>query len=147
MNRRSPASMMNPAPTGADCVCAWTRGVYIGVPMPEASIATIVTIDHGFAERMRRHVRGLEALISDPRFKKRLSNGLTYESTSQRSTPQFFHEPVAARPVVHRRTTLARLLQIGDAARDCGNVLGVTEAGREGRGCPTRTSRVCRIPG
>src|SRR2546426_10134431 len=98
MNRRSPALMMNPAPTGADCVCAWTRGVYIGVPMPEASIATIVTIDHGFAERMRRHVRGLEALISDPRFKKRLSNGLTYESTSQRSTP-----PVLSR-TCRRRT-------------------------------------------
>jgi hypothetical protein len=31
--------------------------------MPDTIIAASVTIDHGFADRMRRHVRGLEALI------------------------------------------------------------------------------------
>src|SRR5882672_12666839 len=70
MNRRSPAVMLNPAPTGA--VWAWTLGVKIGVPMPDVSIATSVTIDHDFAERMRRHVRGLLALIIGSSFQMRL---------------------------------------------------------------------------
>src|SRR6267378_571228 len=70
MNRRSPAVMLNPAPTGA--VWAWTLGVKIGVPMPDVSIATSVTIDHDFAERMRRHVRGFEALIIGSSFEMRL---------------------------------------------------------------------------
>src|SRR5262245_18342679 len=62
MNRRSPASTTNPAPTGA-VDWAWTRGVNVGPPRPDTIIATSVTIDHGFAERIRRQVRGLEALI------------------------------------------------------------------------------------
>src|SRR6266850_3225606 len=70
MNRRSVAVMLNPDPTGA--VCAWTAGVRIGLPMPDASMATSVTIDHDFAERMRRHVRGLEALIIGSSFQMRL---------------------------------------------------------------------------
>jgi hypothetical protein len=39
-------------------------------------MAISVAIDHDFAERIRRHVRGLEALIIDPRFEVRLPNGL-----------------------------------------------------------------------
>jgi hypothetical protein len=44
-------------------VCAWTAGVKIGVPMPETSIATVVTAAQYLADRIRRHVNGLLALI------------------------------------------------------------------------------------
>jgi hypothetical protein len=36
--------------------------------MPDTIMAINVTIDHDFAERIRRHVRGLEALIIESSF-------------------------------------------------------------------------------
>jgi hypothetical protein len=65
--------------------------------MPDRSIATAVTIDHGFAERMRRHVRGLEALIIGSSFQKAIAEW----ADARMHFPTFnssgsFHEPVAA---------------------------------------------------
>src|SRR6266850_1312091 len=144
MNRRSPAVMLNPAPTGA--VWAWTLGVKIGVPMPDVSIATSVTIDHDFAERMRRHVRGLLALIIGSSVSTAIA-----EWPEVRVTFPTFNSSVLSR-TCRRRTGGAPADDVRaspsdrDAAPDCGNVLGVTEAGREASDRPTRRRTARRVP-
>src|SRR5262245_1514189 len=100
MNRRSEATMLNPCPTGAPpgACCAWTVGVKIGLPMPGRSIASAVTIAHGLADRIRRHVKGFRALIIGSSFQWRWRVVLRARFFAMFDS-LVLHEPVAAVPV------------------------------------------------
>src|SRR6185503_3657677 len=56
MNRKSPASRVNPAPTGAVCAfTVWENHGAIGPPV-DTSMAIVVAIDHAFLARTPRQL-------------------------------------------------------------------------------------------
>src|SRR4051812_46314537 len=69
MKRRSSSLMTKPLPTGATCCCALTVDEIernCDPPLVISAIAAIITIAHGRAQRVRRHVSGLDAYITPP---------------------------------------------------------------------------------
>src|SRR6267378_6044304 len=81
MKRRSPASRKNPAPTGAVCAC--TVGTKTELPKVDTIIAHTTAIDHGFRERMPRHVNGFTAFMigTSFRFRAPVDCGFRFRAT------------------------------------------------------------------
>src|SRR5262245_55467625 len=64
MNRRSPASMTNPAPVGADC--AWTVRSSSGLMVGDSAIPIVIATAQRFAARERRLNGNFTLMISPP---------------------------------------------------------------------------------